>query len=63
MATHVSLSLPTATYFAQRAIFIGGVDISSHRRNMIVMSTAEPRGTLDAHPDKPLLYSSPLILE
>lgn len=27
------------------------------------MPTAEPRVALDAHPDKPLLYSSPLILE
>lgn len=27
------------------------------------MSSAEPRVALDAHPDKPLLYSSPLILE
>lgn len=27
------------------------------------MPSAEPRGALDAHPDKPLLYSSPLIIE
>lgn len=27
------------------------------------MPPAEPRGALDAHPDKPLLYTSPLILE
>lgn len=27
------------------------------------MPPAEPRGAIDAHPDKPLLYSSPLIIE
>ena len=39
------------------------LDKSGVRRDSREMSSAEPRVALDAHPDKPLLYSSPLILE
>ena len=39
------------------------LDKACVRRNNPGMSSAEPRVALDAHPDKPLLYSSPLILE
>lgn len=39
------------------------LDKPCDRSNSSLMLSAEPRAALDAHPDKPLLYTSPLILE
>lgn len=43
--------------------FCSTLDKSPKNGERMTMPSAEPRNALDAHPDKPLLYSSPLILD
>jgi len=44
-------------------MFVMRLDNCDESGDMKAMSSPEPRSALDAHPDKPLLYSSPLIIE